>query len=132
LVVGRELNLIHGEKVDIAIHRHRLDGADPIRRRPGDALLLAGHEANPALADAGCDSVVHLPGEQTQGQADHPRIVGEHPFDGAVRLPRVRRPEDGGDGRAVRHGGQAGRSGSLPSVRCVVRRDVPRDGDTPG
>ena len=44
---ARELDLVDGEEVDLAVERHRLDRADPVARRGGTMLLLAGDRARP-------------------------------------------------------------------------------------
>ena len=41
LPVGRELDLIHGQKSDVPIRGHRFHGADEIPRRGRDDLFLA-------------------------------------------------------------------------------------------
>ena len=93
LIVRGELHLVDGQEFDLALDRHRLDGRDPVGRPRGDALLLAGHERDPALADARRDAVVDLAREQPQREPDHARRVLEHALDGAMRLAGVRRAE---------------------------------------
>ncbi len=102
-VVRGELDLVDREEVDLAIHGHRLDRAHPVvgaRRHP---LLLAGHQRHARLPQAGGELVVHLAGEQPEGQPDHPRRVRQHALDGAVRLAGVGRAQQGGDGGAGGH-----------------------------
>ena len=118
LIVRGELDLVDGEEVDLAIHRHRLDGADPVVGAPRHALLFAGHQRHARLADARGDPIVDLAGEQPQRQADHPRVVGEHALDRAVRLPGVGGPEERGDRGAFSHR----RIASEPSTSSTSRR----------
>ena len=63
LVVGGELYLVDRQKVDVAVHRHGLDRADPIRGRSRHTLLLARHKTDPALADPRRNTVVDFAGE---------------------------------------------------------------------
>ena len=73
--VGAELDFIDGEKLDLAVERHRLDSADKIARPSRDDLFFAGDQRDLSQA-AGLDhAIVDLAREQPQGQPDHARGV---------------------------------------------------------
>ncbi len=44
LGVAAELDLVHRHEIRADLHRHGLDGADPVLRPLGNDPLLAGHE----------------------------------------------------------------------------------------
>jgi arylsulfatase A-like enzyme len=132
LRVRRQLDLVHREEIDLPIHWHRLDGADPVVGPPGYSPFLPGDQRDPGLPDPDRDLVVDLPRQQPQGQPDHPRVVGEQPLDGPVGLPRVGRPQRRGDRRALRHPApELNRTGGSPPVtgqRFACKRDVDHHG----
>ena len=95
LGIGGELHLVDGEKVDVRLARHGLDGAHVVARPLRLDLLFAGDQGHGIRADPRDDLVVDLARQQAQRQADEPRLVAQHALDGQVRLARVGRPEHG-------------------------------------
>ncbi len=104
LVVGGELDLVHGEEVDLALDGHGFHGAHPVASVRRNAFLLARHEGDLPTTDARSDAIVDFASEEAQRQPDHPARVVEHVLDGAVGLARVGGPEEGRDGRPIEHG----------------------------
>ncbi len=98
LAVRGELYLVHRQEVHPAIHRHGLDRAEEVAGMAREDPLLAGYQGHRLRAQEGRDAVIVLPGQQAQGEADHPRAMGEHPLEGEVGLARVGGAEQGGDG----------------------------------
>ena len=100
LEIRRDLDFIDGEKRDVDIARHRLDGGDPVARILRLDLLFARDQRDALLARTRRDLVVDLAREQPQRQADDPRRMRQHPLDGQMRLAGVGRPEHGGNAGA--------------------------------
>ncbi len=106
LAVCGELNLVDDNKVDRAIHRHRLGRAHPVARSRRHPLLLASEQRDRFFADLRAHAIVDFAGEQAQRQADHAALVLQHPFDRTVRFARVGRSKEGADraaGSVVAH-----------------------------
>ena len=68
--IGAELHLVDGEKGDVEIARHRLDGRDPVARVRRLDLFFAGDERDRIDARALRDLVVDLARKQPQRQPD--------------------------------------------------------------
>ncbi len=97
LGIAGKLDLVDGEKIDIDLARHRLDGRHPVARPLRLDFFLAGDERHFVGADAGRDLVVDLTRQKPQRQSDHAAFVPEHALDGEVRLAGVGRPENCSD-----------------------------------
>ena len=102
LGVAAQLDLVDREEINLALHRHSLDCADPVARPRWHALLFPSDQGHGALADPRADPVVHLARQKAQRQADHPCMVLQHPFHGAVGFPRVGGTQLRGDGNGWR------------------------------
>ena len=87
--VGAKLDLIDGEKFDLAIQRHRLDRADEIARPGRHDLLFAGNQRDLGRAPRLDHPIVDLARQEPQGKADHARGVPQHALDRQMRLARV-------------------------------------------
>ena len=82
LAVGAELDLVHGQELDRPRDRHGLDRAHEVARARRHQALLARHQRDRVRAPrARDDAVVVLAGQQSQGEADHPRAVLEQALD---------------------------------------------------
>jgi hypothetical protein len=103
LEIGSELNFVDGEKSDVEIARHRLDGGDPEPRIRRLDLLFAGDERNSVGADPLHRAVIDFAGQEPQRQADHAGGMRQHPLDRQMSLAGI--------GRA-KHGGNAGTTGT--------------------
>ena len=114
LEIGAELDLVDGEKGDVKIARHRLDGGDPIARIGRLDLLLAGDQRHRLGADAIDHLVVDLARQQPQRQPDHAGGMRQHALDGEMGLAGIGRAQDGGD---------AGTAGSRRSGRLRGERN---------
>lgn len=98
--IGCDLDFVDGEKTDVDIARHRLDGGDPVARIFRLDLLFAGDQRDRFNAGAIRDLVVDLARQEPQRQADDPGRMRQHPLDRQMRLAGVGRPEDCGDAGA--------------------------------
>jgi hypothetical protein len=98
--IGADLDFIHGEKGDVELARHRLDGGDPEAGMRRLDLLLAGDQRHIGRPDPGHHLVVDLAREQAQRQADDARGMAEHALDGEMSLAGIGRAEDGGNAGA--------------------------------
>jgi hypothetical protein len=94
--VGSKLHLIDGQKGDVEVARHGLDGRDPIARVGGLDLLLAGDQRHGLRANSRADFVVNLARQEPQRQSDDAGRVAQHALDGEVRLARIGGAEDSG------------------------------------
>ena len=100
LEIGGDLDFIDGEKRDVKIARHRLDGGDPEPRLRRFDLFFAGDQRDRIRAGAVDDLVVDLAREQPQRQADQAGGMREHPLDRKMGLAGVGGPEHRGDAGA--------------------------------
>ncbi len=101
LEIGGELDFIDGEKCDIEIARHRLDGGDPNRGLGG---LIFSSPVTSATASAPTRStafVVDLARQKPQRQADQARRMRQHALDGEMGFPGIGRTENGRDACAT-------------------------------
>ena len=73
--VGAELDFVDGEKLDLAVERHRLHSADEIARPSRHDLFFAGDQRDLSQAPGLDHAIVDLAREQPQGQPDHARGV---------------------------------------------------------
>ena len=106
LGIGRHLHFVDGEERHRAVERHRFDGADEIARSRRGDLLLTGDQRDLRGALDLDQAIVVLTRQQAQREADHARLVAEHPFDGEIGLAGIGRPEHGGQaagGAGKRH-----------------------------
>ena len=113
--IRAELDLVDGHEGDVEVPRHRLDGADPVARVPRLDLLLAGDQRDLVGPHRCHDAAVDLAGEQPQRQPDDAGRMGQHAFDGEMRLAGVGRAEDGRDGAGpdlVAHAAQCAGEGA--------------------
>ena len=94
--IGAQLDLVHAQERHRPVDRHGFDGAQEITGVRRDDLLLAGHQRRLARALLRHHAVVVLARQEAQREADHPAAVAQHPLDGEVGLPRIRRAEDRG------------------------------------
>ena len=126
LEIGGELDFIDGEKGDVEIARHGLDGGDPKARIRRLDLFLAGDERHRVGADALDGAVIDLASQQPQRQADQARGMRQHPLDPQMGLSGIGRPQHGGDAGATgaqvtigrrREGNRHQRSGMAPRSR---------------
>jgi len=101
--VGRDLDLVDRKAVDRNVERHCFDSRHPIARLGRNDPLLAGHQRHSIGTDTCRDTAIDLTREEAQRQADHPRAVRQHPFDGEVGLARIGGPQDGLEGGGVGH-----------------------------
>ena len=101
LRIGAKLDLVDGEKFDLAVERHRLDGADEIARPLGNDLLFAGDQRDVSCAPRLDHAIVDLAREQPQRQADHARGMSQHALDRQMRLARIRRAKNSNEPRGV-------------------------------
>ena len=101
LRIGAKLDFVDGQEFDLAVERHRLDRADEILRMGRDDLLLAGDQGDALGAARLHDSVINLPREQPQRQADHAGRMGQHALDRKMGLAGVGRTENGDQTRAL-------------------------------
>jgi hypothetical protein len=108
--VGTRLRLVERDERDLAVGRHRLRRAQEIAGALREDLLLAGDQADLALALDLDHAVVNLAREQAQRKAHHAGRVPAHALDGEMGLTRVGRAEDGGKSGAKRsaHGLKVG------------------------
>ena len=72
LPVGRELDFVDRQEVDLEVERHRLDGRDPVRRPPRDDPFFAGDERDGLGSLERRHAVVVLARQQPEREADHP------------------------------------------------------------
>ena len=72
---------------------HGLNRRHPVARVGRDDFLLAGDEGDLARVLLGDDPVIDLPGEEPQGQADHPGFMGEHSLQRVMGLAGVGRAQ---------------------------------------
>ena len=93
LGVRCQLDLVDGHEVHLELARHGLHRADEVLGPRRHTLLFAGDQRHRLLPHAGAHTVIDLACEQAQRQAHHAGLVLEHALDGAVRLARVRGPE---------------------------------------
>ena len=89
LRIGAQLDLIDGEELDRHVERHRFRGAHEVAGPFGNDPFLARDQRRVPRALLGDHAVVDFPCEKPQRQAYHAAPVGEHPFDGEMRLARV-------------------------------------------
>ena len=129
LEIGGELDFIDGQKGDVEVARHRLDGGDPKPRIRRLDLFLAGDERHRVGADPLDGAVIDLAGQQPQRQADQARGMRQHPLDPQMGLSGIGRPQHGGDAGATgaqvtigrrREGNRHQQSGMAP--RSCLRR----------
>ena len=99
--VGAKLDLVDGEKFDLAVERHRLDRADEIARPKGTIFSSPVISATVIRAARLDHPVVDLARQQPQGQADHARGMPQHALDRQMRLARVGRAQNGDEPRGV-------------------------------
>ncbi len=131
LGVGAELDLVHRQELDLAVQRHRLDGADEILRPGRDNLLFAGDQGDLAWPPRLGDAVVDLPGQQPQRQADHAGFVSKHALHRQVGLAGVGRPEHRfqlrrrAAGVTVAHGWKVGDSGGRNKLGAGRKGSAP-------
>ena len=107
--IGGELNFVDGEKGDIEIARHRLDGGDPETRIRRLDLFLAGDQRYRVSADPLDAAAVDFARQKPQRQTDDAGRMREHPLDGEMGLARIGRPE---------HGCDAGAAGARIAISC--------------
>src|SRR5262249_40352552 len=115
LEVGGELHLVDGEKGDVEVAWHGLDGGDPIAWAGWLDLLLAGDERDRLRAHARRDLVVDLARQEPQRQPDDSGGMTEHALDREMSFTGVGRPKHrrdaGGGGRGRGNRGWAERRG---------------------
>ena len=92
--VGGELHFVDGEKVDLNVVRHGLDGTDIVARFRRDDLLLASDQGGGVLAGALDHLVVHFARQQPQRQPDHSGFVAEHALHREMGLAGVGGAQD--------------------------------------
>ena len=97
LGIGGELHLVDGQELHVAPERHSLHRAHEIGRPGGNDLLFAGDQGHAAHAPGGRHSIVDLPGQKAQRQADHAGGVAQHTLHRQVGLAGVGGAEDGDD-----------------------------------
>ena len=126
LRIGAKLDLIDGEKFDLAIERHRLDRADEVARPEWNDLFFAGDQRDLRRAARLDHPIVDLAREQPQRQPDHARGMSQHALDRQMRLARVRRAQNGDEPRGVAprwraiHERQCGGCSPTPQALAVV------------
>ena len=104
LRIATQLDLIDGEELHRHVKRHRFRGAHEVAGPFGNDPFLARDQRRVPHALLGDHTVVDFPCEKPQRQAYHAAPVGEHPFDGEMRLARVGRTKNGGKARfGARH-----------------------------
>src|SRR3984957_4750733 len=101
LRIGAKLDLVDREKLDLAVKRHRLDGADEIARPRRNDLFFAGNERDICRAARFDDAIVNLAREKPERQPDHARGMSEHPLNRQMSLARIGWAQDGGEPRSV-------------------------------
>ena len=99
--IGAKLDLVDGEKFDLAVERHRLDRADEIARPERNDLFFAGDQRDLGRAPRLDHPIVDLAREQPQRQADHARGMSQHALDRQMRLARIGRAQNGDEPRGV-------------------------------
>ena len=97
--VGRDLDLVDGEKRHVEIARHRFHRGDPEARPWRLDLFFPGDERDRIRTGAIGYLVVDLARKQPQRQADHSGGMRQHPLNRQMRLAGVGRPEHGRDPR---------------------------------
>jgi len=128
--IGGELNFVHGEEIDLALKRHRLDRANEIAGGRGEYLLFACDEGDVAGALHFHHPVIDLAGEEPEREADHAGFVPHHPLDREMGLAGVRGPQNGRNAPAFREavpglaGGVLGRRGAHVSRRTFRAKQV--------
>ena len=114
LGIGAQLDFVDRQEIDLAVERHRFDGADEIGRVRRQDLLFAGDQRNRAGAPQLDYAVVILAGEQPQREPDHAAAMAEHSLDGEMRLAGVGRPKDRDEPRSgAEHGHDLKVSGGI-------------------
>ncbi len=98
LRIGAELRLVQRQERHVPVERHALGGAQDIARARRPDLLLAGDQRHLVRALDRHHPVVHLARQQAQREADDAAGMAAQPLDRQVRLARVGRAEDRGDG----------------------------------
>jgi hypothetical protein len=125
LAVGGELNFVDGEEVDLAVERHRLDGADEIAGGRREDLFLAGDQRHRRRSLDPRDAIVDLAREQAQRQTDHARAVRHHAFDREMRLAGIGRAEHGRDPSGTGGPAEGGGRGKGTHSGLMPRRRAP-------
>ena len=116
LGVGAELDLVHREKLDRAVERHRFDRADEIGRVRRQDFFFAGDQRDGARAAQFDNPVVVFARQQAQRKPDHPARMIEHALDGKMRLAGIGRPENRDEARRrTEHGHGHKGAASLPA-----------------
>ena len=90
-----DLDLVNGEELDGHVHRHRLNGADPIAGAVGDDTFFASDERDGAFAFRFDHPVIDLTGEKPQRQPDHPGGMTHHSLQGVMGFAGIGRAKNG-------------------------------------
>ena len=119
--IGAKLDLIDGEKFDLAVERHRLDRADEVARPGGNDLFFAGDQRDLSRAPRLDHPIVNFARQQPQRQADHAGGMSQHPLHRQMRLARVRRAKNCNEPRGV-----APRWRAIHERQCGTCRRAPQ------
>ena len=104
LEVRGELHLVHRDKGDVDVFRHRLDGRDPVARVLRADFFFAGNERDVVRAHPRDTTLIDLACEQPQRKSDQSARMREHAVDREMRLAGIGRPEHGGDAAPAARG----------------------------
>ena len=94
--IGRKLDFVDGNKGQIEILGHRLDGGDPIAGMRRFDLLLARDQCHRLFACAINQTAIDLARQQSERQADQTTSMRQHPLDRIMRLARIGGTQYGG------------------------------------